>query len=127
MTLTSKFISTMTAAAAAAAAAVTMAAPPQAADPTRLSSGGMSYAWYDDSTDRLVVCDMVSNDGAGATAWLYGSGTSWWGGRTAYNGCESTGGIPDGQTMRVKVCDFVWVPAYQQRVHSGCREQWFTS
>jgi gamma-glutamylcysteine synthetase len=78
------------------------------ADTSMYSTSGRSHVWYDDSGNRVVVCDMVNNDGIGA--YIY-----WSGGFEviAYNGCE-TRRVDDGYYTTVQVWD--WVHVNGQRV-----------
>ncbi|WP_461050718.1 hypothetical protein [Terrabacter koreensis] len=126
MKFVSKFATVAVAAATASVAVVTMAAPANAADHTLFSASGKAYGWYDDSNNRIVICDMASGDGDGANASIQGGGWAW-GGNIVYNGCVSEGGIADGVSVRMTVCDWVWSPAMQMRTTTGCRNDWFTS
>lgn len=126
MKLTSKLVSAATATAIASVGVVAMAAPAQAADRTLFSASGKSYGWYDDSTNRIVICDMVSGDGDAANASIQGGGWAW-GGNIVYNGCVSEGGVADNVSVRMTVCDWVWSSAQQMRTTTGCRNDWFTS
>ncbi|GAA4116499.1 hypothetical protein GCM10022415_13570 [Knoellia locipacati] len=126
MKMASKFVSAAAVAAMASVAVVTMAAPAQAADHYLYSASGKSYGWYDDPNNRIVMCDMVNGDGDGATASVQGGGWAW-GGNLTYNGCVADGGIADGVSVRMTVCDWVWSPAQQMRTTTGCRNEYFTS
>lgn len=79
-----------------------------AGDVSMYSTSGRSHVWYDDSGNRVVVCDMVNGDGIGA--YIY-----WSGGFEviAYNGCE-THRVTDGYYTTVQVWD--WVHVNGQRV-----------
>lgn len=126
MKYASKLASVAVAAATASVTVLAMAAPAQAADHTLFSASGNAYGWYDDSTDRIVMCDMVSGDGDGANASLQGGGRAW-GGYNAFNGCESEGGVTDGVSVVMTVCDRTWSAAMQMRTLTGCRSVSFTS
>ena len=126
MTSISRIASVAAAAVTASVAAMTMAVPAHAADRTLFSASGKAYGWYDDANNRLVICDMTSGDGDGANASIQGGGRAW-GGNIVYNGCVSEGGVADGVSVRMTVCDWVWSQAQQMRTTTGCRNESFTS
>ncbi|MDC7120394.1 hypothetical protein OMK64_02465 [Cellulomonas fimi] len=112
--------------AAASAAMLAVPAAAQAADFSLYSSSGRSYVWYDDGGNRLVVCDMTSNDGVGAklAAWPTRQASGVADSRTAYNGCESMW-LGDGVETIVRICD--WVHVDGGRISQHCNDKIFTS
>ncbi|MBB2923478.1 hypothetical protein [Cellulomonas cellasea] len=105
----------------AVAAAVLVAVPTtaQASEYSLWSTSGRSYIWFHDPTDRLVVCDMVSNDGLGAHAVVTGSQPRRE--RTVFNGCETFHQVGDSWWHNVSVCDWMYGDPLVGRYDAYCR------
>lgn len=101
-------------------ASTLLAVPAQAADVRVYSDSRKSVVWFDDSNNRIVMCDLVNGDGDGASGIGYNNTTNSGSHAVHYNGCREMAYVGDGASYTMRACDWVYDPSLDRRRDSGC-------